>query len=139
MARTINFSVDSRNRDASTFPFPNVYDAILPEKIRNVVSVELVYASYAKLGTENYVNLHIEELVPILITNANGLDGAFAQLPCAVPDVVNEYSAHLYRSIKTFDTPCSMLSRFRIRFLDYAGAPAPVSEHFMRFEITYRA
>lgn len=136
--RTHYFSVDSRNRDTTAFPSSSSYQTELPEPLRNIISVELVYASFEKLGTENYVNLHVEELVPNLLANANGLNGVFAQLPC-IASGTNEYTQDMFRSIKTFEPMCSQLARMRIRFLDHAGVVAStMSDHFLRFEITCR-
>ena len=127
-------SLDSRKRDKNLFPSASQYHVNFDRVFKDVVSVELVYALYAKFGDEEYVNLYIEELVPNMISNCSQISGSFTQLP--LMNIKNEYtSSSKYRSIKVFPTPMNKLARFSIRFIGYEGQLYPIREHMLRFEI----
>ena len=147
-------AVDSRHRDASAYPNANSYVIRLDEEIRNVESVELVYAIYGTFGTERYVNMFVLEFeggarvgegsdagaISGGYQGARGggyraVSGAFTQLPLIDP--VNEYrggTTH-FRSVAAFRAPLGRLSRLTIRFVDAMGEPYPIRDHFLRFEV----
>lgn len=129
-----HLGVDSKFRDKNRFPNPHTYYIEFENVYKNVVSVELVYAIYERTTTDQYCNLQIEELGHNLHSNSNHISGSFAQLPMI--QNINAYDRSLFRSIKIFEKPLSKLPRLSIRFLTPEGAPYPVREHFMRFEIT---
>ena len=70
--------IDSRDRNKMTHPNANNYVFTLDDVIKNVSSVELVYAVYMKFDTETYVNLHIDEFAPNAIANNKILRDSFA-------------------------------------------------------------
>lgn len=138
MYREITFHLDSRHRDASKYPSPNDYVVDLPETLRDVVSVELVYASYTKFCADDYFILSIDELEPNLLSCSQNAQNAFTQLPL-LNDNVNTYNSRMqYRSIKRFLQPRSSLSKMTVRMLLNSGTMAPIREHVMRFEIRCR-
>lgn len=137
MARRVRtIIVDSRQRDKRAYPSPNSYVVKLSEELRNVESLELVYAIYPTFGTESYVNLFVSELEErgsVVTLDSAEVGGAFTQLPLIHP--VNEYTpARHFRSISSFRIPLARLSRLTLRFTDAFGVPYVIQDHFLRFE-----
>lgn len=127
--------VDSRMRNPSAHPRPSSYSVRLDEELRNVLSLELVYAVYHTVGTERYVHVFLEEARDRggVAGLAGGVGGAFTQLPMVDP--VNEYTpARHYRSHVAFRAPLARLPSLTLRFTDAFGRPADMGEHMMRFE-----
>ena len=128
--------VDSRQRDKKAYPSPNSYVVKLSDELRNVESLELVYAIYPTFGTESYVNLFVSELEErgsVVTLDSAEVSGAFTQLPLINP--INEYTpARHFRSISSFRIPLAKLSRLTLRFTDAFGAPYVIQDHFLRFE-----
>lgn len=127
--------IDSRDRNRMTHPNANDYVFILDDVIKNVSSVELVYAVYMKFDTETYVNLHIDEFAPNAIANNRILRDSFAQLPLI--NHMNEYTPNRFRSVKEFRNPISKLGRLTIKFYKHDGSLCDINEHLLRFEIKY--
>lgn len=128
--------VDSRQRDTTKYPSPNAYVLDLPEPLRNVSSVELVYAVYHKFGNETYFTLSVEELEPNVVSCSNSVTRSFTQLPLLNMDL-NVYTHMAYRSVKRFAQPRGKISRLTIRLLNQDGRLAPIKEHVLRFEVTF--
>lgn len=129
--------VDSRSRDTTIHVSPSQYVVDFDNVFKNIISVELVHAIYGKLsGNDYYVNLHIEELNPNIISSTNASKGAFTQL--TFHNSINdkyEYTHQMYRSIRRFDKPLMKLSKLSITFTRDDATFFPITEHFMRFEI----
>ena len=100
-------AVDSRYRDKGKYPDPNEFAVDIDPVFKNVVSIELVYAVYDKLGTEQYVNLCINEIDSYLVSNNSSIEGAFTQLPLTKP--LNEYTSQKFRSIYVFPNPMAKI------------------------------
>jgi hypothetical protein len=129
--------VDSRSRDSTVNVSPTQYTVDFDNVFKNVVSVELVHAIYGRSsGNDLYVNLHVEELNPNIISSTNASKGAFTQLPfySAIDDRY-EYSQTKFRSIRRFDKPLMKLSKFSLTFTRDDGTFFPITEHLLRFEI----
>ena len=128
--------VDSRLRDRTAHPSPSSYVVKLDEELRNVETLELVYAVYPTFGTERYVNLFVSEMEgagSVVTLNSSEVGGAFTQLPLVHP--VNEYTpARHFRSISRFRSPLARLPRLTLDFKDAFGALYPVGDHMLRFE-----
>lgn len=130
-------TIDSRDRDKSVYPLPNSYVYFLYDVIKNVEKVDLVYALYEKVGTEFYVNLHIDEFQNNVVSNNNTIRGAFMQLPLL--NYMNEFAADKFTSSQLFQKPISKLSRLTIKFMAYDGSLYPMKEHLLIFKISYFA
>lgn len=128
-------TIDSRDRNKETYPNPGSYVYFLYDIIKNVEKVELVYALYEKVGTDFYVNLHIDEFPNNVLSNNNTIRGAFIQLPLIT--YVNEFAADKFSSLQTFQKPISKLSRLTIKFLSYDGSVYPMKEHLLVFQLSY--
>lgn len=128
-------SVDSRDRNKELYPDPNSYTITFPDKLTNVLQVELVYAQYEKYTNEAYINLIIDECAPNTLTlnNATYNTNAFTQLP--VTQAFNEYTRNMFRSIKRFAPPKPSMTRMTISFRTSTGLRGGVKDHFLRFEI----
>lgn len=138
---TFYIAIDSRYRDISRYPAAANYVIPLDTVFKNVVSVELVHAIYDRPpGAVNmkYVSLFIDELSPNVITNNDFMKGSFTQLPVTESSMGRSliYERSLYKSMKMFDKPLSKLARLTIRFVAFDGAAFPISEHYLRFEVT---
>lgn len=133
--RTSFITIDSRDRNTTSYPDPNDYVYHLDDTIKNIISVELVYAVYLKYETETYVNLHIEEFSPNAISNNHILRDSFIQLPLL--DYINEYTPNRFRSIKKFYNPINKLGRLTIKFYKYDGTLYEINDHLLKFEIKY--
>lgn len=125
--------VDSRKRDTVLYPSPNQYVAELDEVAKNVESVELVSAIYPQAGTELVVVLDVLELSTRMLTNCKGIAMSFAQLP--MTNAINEYAGSDYRSVREFRVPLEKLSKLTISWSDVDGAPYPMGDHVLRFEV----
>jgi hypothetical protein len=129
--------VDSRSRDSTVHVSPAQYVVDFDNVFKNIISVELVNAIYGRSsGNDMYVNLHIEELNPNIISSTNACKGAFTQLTFFEP--INDkfqYSQNIYRSIRRFDKPLMKLSKLSITFTKDDGTFFPIAEHLLRFEI----
>jgi hypothetical protein len=130
---TIYLAVDSRSRDVSKYPDANNFVVDFDSPFKNIISIELVYALYDKLGTERYVNLCIPEIRNFVLSNNNILTGAFTQLPLNLP--TNEYTYNKFRSIKVFNPPLSKLNRLSLIIVSDDGSVYPMKDYFARFEI----
>ena len=126
--------IDSRERNLDIFPSFNDYVIKLDNIIKNVISVNLIYAIYPKSGDENYVNLCIEEFNTKCISNNDVLRDAFIQLPLLT--YFNEFRQDVHNKVH-FRKPISKLSKLSIKFLDYFGQKYEIGDHFLRFEIEY--
>lgn len=138
---TFYIAIDSRYRDVAKFPTTSSYVVHLDTVFKNVISVELVHAIYDRpAGAVNmkYVNLFVDELSGNVTTNSDFMKGSFTQLPITESSMGRSliYERNQYRSIKMFDKPLSKLARLTIRFMGYDGAVFPISDHYLRFEIT---
>jgi len=131
-----NFTVDSRLRDQELFPNPAKYVVDIETPYKNVIKVELVNAVYEKYGTENYLNLHIDELDGNLETNNNAVRGVFTQLPLILPLNVYNGGKESFRSVRLFERPLGKLARMTITFTNFDGTLYPMQDHLLRFEIT---
>jgi hypothetical protein len=129
--------VDSRNRDSTIHVSQAQYVVDFDNVFKNIISVELVHAIYGRLsGNDMYVNLHIEELNPNIVSTTNSCKGAFTQLTFFSPtNDKYEYSQNTYRSIRRFDKPLMKLSKLSITFTKDDGTFFPIAEHLLRFEI----
>lgn len=128
-------TIDSRNRDKTNFQNPNHYIYEFDDVLKNVESVELVYAIYDKVGTDFYVNLHISELGTNAISNNPAIRESFTQLPLLT--YLNEYSSDKFRSMKLFPKPIPKLQRLTFRFTRFDGTLYPMMEHMLIFQISY--
>ena len=133
ISETIYLAIDSRYRDLSKFPDANNFIVEFDTPFKNIISIELVYALYDKLGTERYINLCIPEIRNFVISNNNILNGAFTQLPLNLN--TNEYTSDKFRSIKVFNQPLSKLTRLSMILISDDGNPYPMNDYFARFEI----
>ncbi len=131
---TKNIGVDSRHRDITKFPNPSQYTVYFDNIFQNVVSVSLVFAVYEKTGTELYVNLHIEEMSPNLISNSNHVSGSFCQLPMTT--TLNTYDTSMYKCTKQFEKPLAKLSKLTIKFINSNGDLYYMRDHFLKFEVS---
>lgn len=127
--------IDSRKRDRARFPDPNHYVVDFEDMFRNVESVELVHAVYQKFGTENLINLHINELNNRIFSNCQAVTDSFTQLPLV--NYINEYNGGMthFQSYRRFRVPMEKLSRMTVRFTDLDGEPYKMLDHQMRFVI----
>ena len=134
MPRHVVF-IDSRHRDTASYPDPNHYVIHLDDTLRNVDSVELVFAVVYKFGTEDVVNLFIDEIPNRIYSNAQAVTDAFTQLPLV--HYVNEYHGgyNSYQSYKKFRVPLERLTRLTINFKDSSGLLVKMLDHILRFEI----
>jgi hypothetical protein len=136
MVRVRTIVVDSRQRDIQIYPRANSYVVKLNEELKNVVSLELVYALYPTTGTESYMNLFVDEVDnrgSVVTLDSSEISGAFTQLPLVHPH--NEYTpARHYSSLSVFRAPLSRLNRLTLRFTDAFGVLYPVTDHLLRFE-----
>lgn len=130
---TYNVGIDSAFRDISKYPNASDYVIHFDTVFKNVVSMQLVFAVYEKNGTENYVNLYIEEMSPNLVANTSAISGSFCQLPLI--NSHNAYDTSMYKCIKSFEKPLAKLSRLTIRFLKATGEIYPMRDHFLKLEI----
>lgn len=130
---TKNIGVDSRHRDLVKFPTCSQYTVYFDNVFQNVVSVSLVFAVYEKTGTELYVNLHIDEMSPNLISNSNHISGSFCQLP--MTEALNKYDTSMYKCIKQFEKPLAKLSKLTLKFINSKGEIHPMRDHFLKFEV----
>jgi hypothetical protein len=131
---TKHIGVDSRHRDMQKFPSPSQYVVYFDNIFQNVVSFALVFAVYEKTGVDLYVNLHIDEMSPNLISNSNHVSGSFCQLPMTV--ALNTYDTSMYKCIKQFEKPLAKLSRLTIKFINSDGELQPMRDHFLKFEVS---
>lgn len=131
---TKHVGVDSRHRDTTKFPTPSQYTVYFDNIFQNVVSVSLVFAVYEKTGTELYVNLHIEEMSPNLISNSNHVSGSFCQLPMTT--ALNTYESSMYKCTKQFEKPLAKLSKLTIKFINSRGEIHMMRDHFLKFEVS---
>ena len=127
--------IDSRFRDMDKYPSVNSFVVNFDTPFKEVISIEMVYAVYDKLGTEKYVNVYIPEISSFLKSNNNAVEGAFTQLPLI--QHLNEYTSQQFRSIKVFDPPLAKLNRFTLNITSEKGLPYPFHDYFMRFEIVW--
>lgn len=118
------------------YPDAAFYVVDLEDTIKDVVSIELVYALYEKVNTDRFVNMIVREAVTDCISNCNIASRSFTQLPMLSD--ITEYTAHKFRSIKVFDGgPLAKLGRLTIAFASPStGALYPMRDHLLRFEIT---
>jgi hypothetical protein len=130
---TKNIGVDSRHRDMTRFPNASQYTVYFDNVFQNVVSVSLVFAVYEKVGTDLYVNLHIEEMSPNLISNSNHISGSFCQLP--MTNALNTYDTSMYKCTKQFEKPLAKLSKLTMKFINSTGELYDMHDHFLKFEI----
>lgn len=130
--RKVYVAIDSRYRDRTAYPNENYFTVEFPTCFRNVMSIELVYASYDKIGTERFVNLRIPELDTFVVSNNNAIEGSFTQLPLIYP--VNEYYADKFRSIREFNPPIAKLGRLTFSIVSESGEAYMWRDYFMRFE-----
>jgi hypothetical protein len=130
--KTTNLMIDSRDRDMRLYPEPNRYVVDLYDVLKNVVSVDLIYALYPKHGTEFYVNLNIDEVEQSNVGPNTHLLKAFAQLPLV--SHINEIKNEL-RTLVELQRPIAKLAKFTISFTDHTGQLYDMSEHLLRFEI----
>lgn len=134
-------AIDSRYRDTSKHPSASSYLVNFDTVYKNVVSVELVHAIYDRpsgaVGMK-YISLFVDELSQNVTTNNEFMKGAFTQLPITESSMGRSlvYERNLYRSIKMFDKPLSKLGRLTLRFVGFDGLDFPISEHYLRFEVT---
>jgi len=133
--------VDSRSRDMTAYISPSQYVVDFENVFKNVISVELVHAMYAKSGqgnTDKYVNLHIEELNTNVVSNQPASSGAFTQLPFWTPndDGIFQYDKQSYVSLRKFEKPLMKLAKLSITFLDKDKKVFQISDHILRFEVT---
>lgn len=129
-------NIDSRNRDFRRHPRACLYSMDLPEVLRDVVSVALVFAVYEKFGSEYYCHLSIAELDPAVVTpcsTCNAVHNGFTQLPL-LDERINVFAGQ-YRAERTFAQPLAKLHRLSFRFLVRDGKLAPFKDHIMRFEV----
>nr|WRJ69935.1 hypothetical protein TetV2_00490 [Oceanusvirus sp.] len=134
MPRHVVF-IDSRHRDAGAYPDANRYVIHLDDTLRNVDSIELVFAVVYKFGTEDVVSLFIDEIPNRIYSNAQAVTDAFTQLPLV--HYVNEYHGgyNSYQSYKKFRVPIERLSKLTISFKDSSGLLVKMLDHVLRFEI----
>ena len=128
-------AIDSRFRDTTKYPNPNEFVVDFDTPFKDIMSIELVYAVYDKLGTERYINLNIPEIASFLKSNNNIIEGAFTQLPLV--EHVNEYTTQKFKSIKIFNPPLAKLNRLTLNIVSEKGLPYPIRDYFMRFEIVW--
>lgn len=128
-------TIDSRNRNTQSYPSPNHYIYEFDDVLKNVDSIELVYAIYDKVGTDFYVNLHITELSPNAISNNSAIRDSFTQLPLLT--YLNEYSSEKFRSFKKFIKPIAKLPKLTFKFIRHDGSLYPMTEHLLIFRISY--
>lgn len=131
--KIFHVAIDSRFRDKAKYPNAAEYIVEFPQAFKNVVYVQLVLAIYDKFGTEQYVNLYIDELASNLVSNNNIISGAFTQLPLIHP--LNKYDQTMFESVKLFEQPLSKLGRLSIKMMSYDGSLYPIKDHYLRFEI----
>jgi hypothetical protein len=129
-----NILIDSRERNLDIFPESNKYVINLEDTIKNVISFNLEYAVYPKHGIEFYVNMHIEEINYNRLSSNRWLRDSFIQLPLI--DYLNEFKSDESNKVE-FPKPISKLSKLSISFIDFAGNPYSMGEHFLRFNLEY--
>lgn len=125
-------SSQRRNPDKCT---PGEYTVYLDTDIKNVISIELVFAIYEKITPDTYVSLFIDEIVDsYIISNSSFIRRAFTILP--MMDYINTYTISNYRSIAYFpDKPILKLSKMSLRFTTPCGKVYPMRDHLLRFEV----
>ena len=134
--RTRTVVVSSLARDVAKYPSPAYYVVPLEDTIRDVVSVELVYALYDRVNADRFVSLVLREAASTdVVSNCQTASHAFTQLP--MTHAVNEYTPQRsYRSICTFTGgPLAKLDRLTIAFAGQDGRAYPMRDHLLRFEL----
>ena len=132
--RKTHLLIDSRERLLKVYPNANDYVINLDNILKNVISVNLIYAIYPKAGIEFYVNLIIDEFNSKCISNNQVLRDSFIQLPLL--NYYNEFRQDVHNKV-TFLKPISKLSKLTLKFVDIFGEKYEIGEHFLRFEIEY--
>ena len=131
--------VSSLARDVENYPSPAYYVVPLDDTLRDVVSIELVYALYDRVSIDRFVSLIVREAASSdLISNCNTASHAFTQLPML--HSVNEYTPQRsYRSLHEFaGGPLAKLDRLTIAFAAPDGTGYPMRDHLLRFEVVTR-
>ena len=127
--------IDSRERDSNLYPDASEYVITIEDTIRNVFSVELIYALYHKNGTEFYVNLQIDEFSLDTISTNSATKKAFVQLP--LTDYINEFNSNRTSAFKEFLQPIGKLGKLSIKFVQFDGGYHDIGEHLLKFEIKH--
>jgi hypothetical protein len=134
--RTRTIVVSSMARDVEKYPSPAYYVVPLEDTLKNIVSIELVYALYDRVTADRFASMILREASSAdVISNCNTASRAFTQLP--MTHAVNEYTPQrTYRSLHTFQGgPLSKLDRLTIAFASPDGKGYPMREHLLRFEV----
>lgn len=128
--------VDSASRDTN---YVNAWNYVvnLNYTLKNIISIELVYAYYSGngVGSNKYIVLDIDEIDSKIESNNNTLLKAFTHLPLDGTNYIDYNSSNFYKSIKYFDKPLSKLARLSISFKNNLGEYYHISEHVLRFEV----
>lgn len=132
--RKTHLLIDSRERIHKIYPNANDYVINLDNIMKNVISVNLIYAIYPKSGIEFYVNLMIDEFNSKCISNNQVLRESFIQLPLL--NYFNEFRQDVHNKV-TFLKPISKLSKLTLKFVDVFGEKYEIGDHFLRFELEY--
>lgn len=121
-------SFSSKDRNVTTHPRVNSYTTVLPNELKNIISIELVQAiipNQNDVTNEPYLLLKIEELEDVMMSNDRNISDAFAILQLADPVggfVQIDKRIH-ENTVKEFRTPKANLSRLSVTITDYAGTP----------------
>ena len=127
--------ISSVARDVVKYPSPSYYVVQLEDTIRDVASIELVYAMYDRVTNDRFVSLVMREAVSDVVSNCNTASRAFTQLP--MTHSITEYTSHLFRSVYTYPGgPLAKLDRLTIAFAAPDGTLYPMRDHLLRFELT---
>lgn len=138
--KIVNLVIDSSHRNMSKYPDANYFVHDFDNVIKNVVSVELVYALVdIEPGKMNnrYINITLPEIQDTIITNGN--NAVFTQIPMVnfSPNGV-EYFRSKFISMKIYNNPLSKLSKLTIITTSEDGNPYEYYKDFLfRFEIKY--
>ena len=124
--------VDSRSRDRSIFPNPNNYtiqfdngdDGNVQEKLRNIVSIQLVDGHLPDFTSDTsnpYITLDIPELYGTYLGNNNHLSNTFAVLHIETKGT--SFSRIKMQNPQTnyYKTPIAQLNKLTFQFKDYQG------------------
>lgn len=138
--QTINLIIDSKHRDKSKYPNTNYFVYEFDDVIKDIVSIELVYALVdiePGKTNERYINISIPEIEDTVITNIS--KNSFTQIPLInfSPNSV-EYFRTKFVSMKIFTNPLSKMSKITVISTNQNGLPFEYyNECLFRFEIKH--
>lgn len=121
-------SFSSKDRNIAVHSNPNRYTTVLPNELRNIVTIELIQAiipNKSDVTLQPYLLLKIDELEDVMMSNDRNMSDAFAilQLSDPVGGFVQIDKRIHENTVKEFRTPKANLSKLTVSITDHAGTP----------------